>query len=634
MKMMNKLNRITFFVIAIVFFANFAQAQELLVKINYNPVIKNYIKTHKHIPLKDLQSADTLELPFFDDFAKPTIYPDSSRWLDNNVFINTGYAFKPNSVGVATFDMIDSIGDFYSNASPDPFVGDILTSKPINLEPYADTTVYLSFMYQPKGKGSSPETTDSLILEFIAPGMSGWHVVWKTSDVEIIDSVGPVFVDTLIRVYAEYLKKGFQFRFLNIASLSSNPDPSFYSNNDQWNIDYVYLNQRPITDTLFDDIAFVQPIGSLLKNYESIPWSHFISPADTLMKDSMLVDFQNNGLNDQWNVTPQFQITDKYVAASPFNFTGGSVDLDTLEKHQYNQAIESTSGAHYTFNSTSVDSALFQITSYLKTDTITNPIMRYNLRWNDTLVYYQKFDNYYAYDDGTAESGYVLSGANSNTAMLAYQFNSYKKDTLRAIQIYFNQLANTDQTANYFNLKVWADNEGIPGSIIYEKKTPVQPIYNELNQFCSYKLDSTFTVEGKFYIGWQKTQDHNKMNIGFDNNNIANDKLFYNVTGSWQHSIIEGALMVRPVFGKAIGGIGIEEITALSSIVYPNPASSVLNVSLPIDNLSKVQGIVYDLSGKVLKSISDMSQPIDISDLPNGYYLLKMQNGNQAIQCL
>ena len=50
-----------------------------------------------------------------------------------------------------------------------------------------------------------------------------------------------------------FLKKGFQFRFINYASLSPDlSDPSMVGNCDIWNIDYVLLDKnRNGADTIF-----------------------------------------------------------------------------------------------------------------------------------------------------------------------------------------------------------------------------------------------------------------------------------------------------------------------------------------------------------------------------------------------
>ena len=54
-----------------------------------------------------------LVLPFFDDFAYNSKIPDPARWVDKNVFINQTMAVDPPSIGVATFDGLNSNGTPY-----------------------------------------------------------------------------------------------------------------------------------------------------------------------------------------------------------------------------------------------------------------------------------------------------------------------------------------------------------------------------------------------------------------------------------------------------------------------------------------------------------------------------------------
>ena len=44
--------------------------------------------------LPNLVSAQVQTLPFFDDFSNSRIYPDSTKWMDRNVYINSGVPKK------------------------------------------------------------------------------------------------------------------------------------------------------------------------------------------------------------------------------------------------------------------------------------------------------------------------------------------------------------------------------------------------------------------------------------------------------------------------------------------------------------------------------------------------------------
>ena len=177
-------------------------------------------------------SADTAELPFFDDFSGNSIYPDPQKWDDNYVFINNTYSGKQITKGIATFDALDNRGRLYETSSPAGFRADRLTSKPINLDYPSSSNIWFSFLYEAGGLSDSPEPTDSLTLQFYSPGDTTWYSVWRTGGTEIRG-----FKNIIIPVTSpRWLKRGFRFRFVNYASLSKNlSDPSMIGNCDIWN---------------------------------------------------------------------------------------------------------------------------------------------------------------------------------------------------------------------------------------------------------------------------------------------------------------------------------------------------------------------------------------------------------------
>ena len=54
---------------------------------------------------------------------------------------------------------------------------------------------------------------------------------------------------------------------------------------------------------------------------------------------------------------------------------------------------------------------------------------------NDTLIYYQVFKNYFAFDDGSSEGGYGINGLGSRNAMVAYRFTSYHSGYLEGYTV-------------------------------------------------------------------------------------------------------------------------------------------------------------------------------------------------------
>lgn len=564
---------------------------------------------------KGLTSSDTLELPFFDDFSKITVYPDQKKWQDNYVYINNTYSEKQKTTGVATFDALDNSGRLYETASSAGFEADYLTSRPINLNYLASDNIFLSFFYEPGGLADMPEAKDSLTLQFFAPLESKWFSVWKASG-----DTATGFKAVIIPVdKPKYLKKGFRFRFVNYASLSaSTGDPSMSGNGDQWNLDYVLLNKnRNDADTITADVAFTLPVRSILKTYESMPWKQFRQVFLSEMGPWIYTHYQNNDKIIR-NVTRNFEIWDVFKNSLAFSFSAGATNIDPYVK------VDNKATLLYTFNSDNNDSALFRVKSFLTTDV-------FDPKDNDTTIYYQKFGNYFAFDDGSAEAGYGINGLGSKNAMVAYRFRSFMSDTLRAVQICFNDsYQNANQRA--FDLMVWGDNNGIPGETIYIQEDMTVNLGQGINGFYTYVLNDPQAINGYFYIGW-KQRSETFLNAGFDLNTLHGGRQFYWLNGDWNLSQAKGSLMIRPVFGAPVKVTSVGNIyEGKNSIkIWPNPAIDYINLEVG-DLLLKFSPVVKitDLQGREMIETA-ICNKIDISSLPVGIYFIMLNINGKSV---
>ena len=77
------------------------------------------------------------------------------------------------------------------------------------------------------------------------------------------------------------------------------------------------------------------------------------------------------------------------------------------------------------------------------------------------------------------------------------------------------------------------------------------------------------------------------------------------------------------------GANGINEVAEGEVNVYPNPATTVIN----IDNAEGAQISVYDLSGRMVSNVNSASanQTIDASNLAKGMYIVRIVNDNNVI---
>jgi len=588
-------------------------AQEVITGLQSNYSITSKILKEN----KGLTSSDTLLLPFFDDFSGHSIFPDSKKWSDNFVFINNTYSDQQITAGIATFDALDNTGRMYATASSSGFKADQLTSLPINLNYSVSDNIWLSFFYQAGGLADPPEANDSLTLQFFAPDEKEWHSVWKAEG-----TLDKRFKQTIIRIdNNRYLKKGFQFRFINYASLSPNlSDPSMVGNCDIWNIDYVLLDKnRNAADTVYADVAFTLPLRSLLKSHEAMPWKQFSKVNLQEMGSSIPVHYRNNDLITR-NVTRNFEIWDVYKNTSAFTFSAGATDIGPLTTIDYNANLV------YTYKTSNNDSALFRITASLKTD-------NFDPKGNDTLIYFQVFNNYFAFDDGSSEGGYGINGLGSRNAMVAYKFVSYVQDTLRAIRICFND-SYLQANKREFDLVVWDNNNGLPGNIIYARESVMVEQGNVINGFYNYTIPEGVVVNNIFYVGWRQLSE-TFLNVGYDVNTPHAGKQFYWLNGVWNQSQVPGSIMIRPVVGSPLLITSIKDTYSKNKNLmsfWPNPATDYININTGEVQLYGSAFIsITDLNGHELIKVP-FSERVDISSLHEGIYFLVISMNGRPVE--
>lgn len=573
-----------------------------------NPVInKKWNELKAKDLLRPISVIDTIPLDSFilEDFSYPGPYPDSKLWLDKYVFVNQTFAYAPPSIGVATFDGLNEQGypyDFTASESSSEGA-DTLTSKPIDLNVPASDSIYFSFSYQPQGLGNSPASKDSLILEFKGPG-TGWNNVWSKagSALNFKDTVNWSTVKIVI-TDPIYLKKGFQFRFRNYATISG----SF----DHWHIDYIYLinNQKYLKD--FRDYTFIYNHPSLIKNYRVVPFRQYIQSDAKAM---IAVPVRNNSKTAE-NIGFAYSIKDE-TGTTVFNVPVNSKNVDPYSKIGYFiDTIESITPFPLLTKPTSFYVEVFQkITKDIKSE-------------NDTLRYEQKFGNYFAYDDGTAESAFSLKKANSYFAM---KFGLNVQDTLNYVDIYFNPKL-VDASKLTFNLMVWGDANGEPGSEIATSRVQT-PDYSKkgVNNTLRYGFDAPVILPpGTYYVGIFQPGNV-PVNIGLDMNTNSQFNTFYKSgLDAWNTMPYPGTAILRPVFGTdTIPVVNISTVPATANLVdiYPNPATSNLMVRSKDLGVHLLTYTIIDVSGREIET-KKISTPfsIDISKLENGIYFIRLQ---------
>jgi hypothetical protein len=606
------------------------QGAELLIPLQGDPRLGDaYVQVMRQSQETGLRATDTLELPFFDDFSEPftrsrgpaDLFPSQERWTGRNVYVNDHMAVNPISVGVATFDGLDSMGLAYGFGFTIPTASDTLSSRPINLLGKQD--VFLSFYYQAEGQGLAPAPNDLLTLQFLDTA-EVWNEVWTANGYVLADSA---FKRAMLPIAdEEYLHGGFRFRFINYAARAGAVD--------HWHVDYVYLNSgRSENDTVTRDVAAVVGTSDLLVNYRSMPWTHFKTDPAAHMGNVRYFKLRNSW-TDVYPVEYNFRVFDAFgTLVSDIDSARAQVNPSILCGNEINDcgeqfAFELLGFQYPTATELTVDSNHFFIETSFEDLSDDRPE-------NDKVLNRQNFYNYYAHDDGSAEVAYGL-GNLQFPGRVAIRFDAVMRDSLRAIQYYLNPVAE-DLSNEPVRFYVWRGQE-VPEEIIYESED-VNFLYSTgINYMNHHFLDVPLDIEGTFFIGWQQQPvSGQKFSIGFDRSKDASDKVFYSIgTTPWTQSSIPGAVMFRPVFGRPYDWtIGVDEAVAPSFTVYPNPASGTLFISSPqADLLSDARISLFDLAGREVLHLQGYRSGIDVSGLRPGMYLLTLtdRNGHRSTQ--
>ncbi|MBL7895138.1 MAG: T9SS type A sorting domain-containing protein [Bacteroidia bacterium] len=637
------MRKIILILMSVMFCKEIAFSQEKLVPLNGN------INLMYHSPQaqknNSLQKVTALydTLPFFEDFyyASRSIYPSGTHWTDSSVYVNTGFAIAPPSIGVATFDGLNRKGYPY-NLTAQPVVSaaaDTLTSRPISLGVQSSYTysaadsLALTFLYQRGGFGENPEVNDSLIVDFYKPlypvvtgtvtNYGAWFRVWSTKGSNSLPGNDTMFKRAFIRIKdTAYFHNGFKFRFRNKATTSGSVD--------HWNVDYINLKKNYLrTDTVYDEVALGYMPRPILKNYSALPYYQYQS---TEMGTKFSNFIRNNAVGVVKNTNYEYAIMDENYSVL-HTFGGSSSNAGNVNpfvtRGWDSVATHKSPPVNYTISPFSDSSRI-----YVRHIINSNPDV---WKYNDTI--YQKFElnNYYAYDDGSAEAGYYL---NTYGAKLALRFTLNVTDTLHGLDIYFNPITqgNLIQATTY-RMYLWSDGGGSPGTVI-RRDSVAYPKYLQIghNQMPRYFYTTPIILNpGTYYCGIVQTTNQ-QLNIGFDRNFDHKDALYYDVSGFWQQSAIPGSIMIHPIVGpsaRALVGIKETENKKESSVkIYPNPTSDKLFIETKnINECNDCKIELYSVLGNKLneEELGNGVKEIALSEYAAGMYFIVIKQNNKVV---
>ena len=622
------------FILLFLGFSTFSNAQQLnTVSFDYNLILKDAAKQLDNKIHKSGNFFDTIALPFIDDFSYNGPYPDADLWLDNSVYVNSTFAIDAPTIGVATFDGANYQGAPYANSGQGS--ADTLTSTGIKLAGKTSANnINLSFFYEPKGYGDKPGSTDKLMVEF-KDNNDTWVEVWSHIDTTSI-SDNPTFNFVTIPVsVSSYFYDGFQFRFRNEAT--------FTGFRDMWHVDYVRVTEGQTPSTTLDDVAFNKPPISILSTYTEMPWTHFKGfEVDELAMQSEMSLY--NHFNTDQNVRPSRYKINSFDGVVSFdeetldfgsapingNIPNGVITLidSVMATVEYNSLLSDLQG--YNPAGSVILDVQLNITPPNEQNTIV-PVVR-----NNTISREMVFDNYFSYDDGTAETA-VAAGRIGDQFAVKYHANV--SDTLKAIRINLPRLSG-NITNQRINLKVWVDD--INGTPAYQRNF-IQAVYvDTVQSWTTYSLDSNavhIPAGSDFYIGWQQATTPPNIStsflIGYDRNTTKGfSQIFQNVGAGWEKLdtvAIQppmGSIMIRPIVGAGeYFSTSFKEVKteAIDFRLYPNPTRNQLNIELTNNNFENYDYQIFNTTG-ILMQADRLTNMVNVSDLSNGLYIIRLIN--------
>ncbi|PSK90081.1 putative secreted protein (Por secretion system target) [Taibaiella chishuiensis] len=583
------------------------QAQEYTAPLRENPDLLK----HGQPATGSAARPTLLGLPFFEDFTDHNAYPSPLRWTDQLVYINNTMGVNMISRGVATFDALDKRGVPYDSVvAYHQVYADSLTSQPVDMSSYSPAdSVYLSFFYQPKGNGFSPRPADSLML-YLLKSNGTWEKVWSMKG----DTLLP-FRQAMIPITdTGYFNNGFQFRWVNLATKGIGDS--------HWHLDYIRLDKgRTYLDTAVRDIAFTSEPLSILNDFTAMPFRHFKTNPASFLATELNCTLRNNG-NVQQNVLAGYVAKVKATGASLGTGTANSslpVNVNfTRTFPMYNAGGFSPADPN--------GAVVYEHTYYC------NSNYPGESKVNDTTVFSQVFDQYFAYDDGSAEQAYFLNLLPSAPGTTAVEYAVYQPDTLRGIAIRFARQVPAG-THKEFSIVVYKDIAFNGGSnqVLYQEDFLLPAYEDTANKLSVYRFEQPQLLStGVFYIGIIQPAGgiSDSLYIALDVNRKGGNHRYYNVDGTWQSSQLDGALLLRPLVGPAlpVTGIADKTKTQLNWSLAPNPASDYIHIQVADKGtfdyrISDVQGRILD-KGRIVGNAD-----IPVGKLSPGMYFIQVGNG-------
>lgn len=583
----------------------------------------------------------TLDLPFFDDFSYDDFRPDFDLWQDEDVLVNRNFAVRPPSIGVATFDGVDFDGRPYTdvNGTGPTRPRDYLTSAPINLQGANGTT--LNFYLQPRGLGNRPERQDSFVVQFLSED-GDWRTVFGVEGI-----INPVGNDTplpfeayTLPLASEYFYNGFQFRFFNKGNEQGAVD--------MWHLDYVKLDNASPT-ILTNDLAIVEAPVNFLRTYTSLPLRHYQQVGAGLLRDSVDILLFNhaastNTVSNGSNVllsSDGITVRDgNLLSANLFGMPLVDNDNAVASQTFFDRSALLSDAFYFDelvnfLDAQDADASLKLFHTYslvVENESPISPLAVENNRVSTPIC----FGEYFAYDDGTAET--TLEIGEDNTILQAY--DTYVNDEMVGVQIRLPRgLGDLGDQA--LKLVVYTGDTS-PVDLVYEEEFeivyPEELFFDSLQGYTTYRFDEVLDLPaGTIYVGWEQQRANRNIGVGFDRNNSPENVQWFNVGNGFERltGTTTGAIMIRPLlsgFADFQTDTDNPDGNVARLEVFPNPTNGTLHLRPRPGTLTgSATYRLFNFAGALVRT-GAVTPLLQLAELPAGVYLLEVNDGTHREQ--
>ena len=158
---------------------------------------------------------------------------------------------------------------------------------------------------------------------------------------------------------------------------------------------------------------------------------------------------------------------------------------------------------------------------------------------NDTITQFQRFRNYYAFDDGSPEAGYYILGAGrKNGWRLIWIIPIRCSEWIFILRMWVRS------QDRHLNFRWAAQSNGVPGTLLYQQTDSVHYIKTGYKDLPHYAFSTPKVLLQKARIFRFQQLDALGISVGYDRN-FDGKSVYFDSGSGWQQSQFHGSVMIH-----------------------------------------------------------------------------------------